>query len=195
VLDLDPAAREVVRLLDGVTDDQLAAPTPSTDTPVAKLLDHLAGLAVAFTAAARKETPPGGSRPPSASAANLDPEWRTVIPRRLAELTEAWRDPAAWDGTTEAGGVRTPARVMGVVALDELVMHGWDLAKATGQDFHCDPASAQAVLKFTAETAKPENAASRQGLFGPVVDVPADAPAFDRALGFAGRDPTWTRSR
>jgi hypothetical protein len=41
ILDLDPAAREVARLLDGVTDDQLAGPTPCTDTTVAALLDHL----------------------------------------------------------------------------------------------------------------------------------------------------------
>jgi uncharacterized protein (TIGR03086 family) len=191
VLDLEPAAREIVRLLDDVTDEQLAAPTPSTDTSVAALLDHLAGLALAFTWAARKTVPAGGSAP-SADAADLDPEWRTVIPRRLGDLVEAWRDPAAWEGTTEAGGVTMPASQIGVVALDELVLHGWDLAKATGQDFRCDPASTQAVLEFTAESAKPENAGMREGLFGPVREVPPDAPPLDRALGYAGRDPAWT---
>lgn len=42
----------------------------------------------------------------------------------------------------------------------------------------------------TTASAQPEHAADREGLFGPVVDVPGDAPAFD--LGFAGRDPAWT---
>jgi hypothetical protein len=37
-----------------------------------------------------------------------------------------------------------------------------------------------------------EEEASREGLFGPVVKVPDDAPPFDRALGFAGRDPGWS---
>jgi hypothetical protein len=54
---------------------------------------------------------------------NLDPEWCTQLPRRIVELAEAWRDPAAWEGTAEAGGVTMPAEVMGVVALDELVLH------------------------------------------------------------------------
>jgi uncharacterized protein (TIGR03086 family) len=93
---------------------------------------------------------------------------------------------------TEAGGVRMPAEVMGAVALDELVLHGWDLARATGQPFTCEPASTAAVLSFTEASAQPEQAASREGLFGPVVDLPEDAPPFDRALGFAGRDPAWT---
>jgi uncharacterized protein (TIGR03086 family) len=195
VLDLDPAAREVVRLLDGVNDDQLWAPTPSEDTSVARLLDHIAGLALAFTWAARKTPLDGGSPPPSASADALDPDWRKVIPQRLGELVEAWRDPAAWERTTQAGGVTMPAEAMGVVVLDELVLHGWDLAKATGQDFRCDPAHAAVVLEFTADSAKPENAAGRQGLFGPVVEVPEDTPVFDRALGYAGRDPAWTPAR
>ena len=91
-----------------------------------------------------------------------------------------------------AGGVSMPAEQMGVVALDELVLHGWDLARATGQQFTCDPASTAVVLAFTSASAQPEQAAFREGLFGPVVDVPADAPSFDRALGFAGRDPGWT---
>lgn len=191
-LDLGPAAGEVRRLLDGVRDDHLDAPTPCTGLPVAGLLDHLMGLTLAFTWAARKETPPeGAGRPPQPDAEQLDPAWRTDLPERLDALAAAWRDPAAWDGTTEAGGVTMPGGVMGVVAVDELVVHGWDLARATGQAFRCDPASAAAVLEFTRESAEPGNAAMREDLFGPVVEVPQDAPALDRALGYAGRDPGW----
>jgi uncharacterized protein (TIGR03086 family) len=84
-----------------------------------------------------------------------------------------------------------PGAVIGTVVLDELVLHGWDLARATGQQFACDPASVEAVLAFTVASAQPENAAGRTGLFGPVVEVPDDASDFDRALGFAGRDPNW----
>ena len=196
VIDLGAAAREVASLLDGVTDDQLAGPTPCPDYPVAALLDHLMGLSLAFTWAARKTTATGGgseeSRPGLATAEHLDPQWRILLPRRLGELVDAWRDPTAWEGITEAGGVRMPAELMGVVALDELVLHGWDLARASGQPFTCDAASTAAVLAFTSASAQPEQAAGRAGLFGPVVDVPADAPALDRALGFAGRDPAWT---
>lgn len=194
MIDLEPAAREVARLLDGVTDDQLAGPTPCADTTVAGLLDHLIGLSQAFTQAADKSTETKGDGPgpgPPPTAESLDPNWRTLLPQRLGELTEAWRDPIAWTGMTEAGGVSMPAEQMGVVALDELVLHGWDLAQATGQQFTCDPASTAAVLAFTSASTQPQQAAGREGLFGPVVDVPADAPSFDRALGFAGRDPGW----
>ena len=194
-IDIDGAAEEVVRLLDGVTDEQLTDPTPCEGSSVATLLDHLMGLSLAFTWAAHKSAPPvDGSAPGpgQATAEHLDPAWRDVLPGRLGDLAEAWREPSAWEGVTEAGGVRLPAEVMGVVALDELVLHGWDLARSTGQPFTCNPANTAAVLEFTRESAQPEQAPSREGLFGPVVDVPADAPAFDRALGFAGRDPAWS---
>ena len=196
MLDLEPATLEVTRLLDGVREDRLDAPTPCADTSVAALLDHLMGLSLAFTWAAHKTAPvldlgaaPGPGR---ATAEHLDPDWRSVLPGRLRELAEAWRDPAAWTGETKAGGVRMPAEQLGVVALDEVVMHGWDLARATGQPFSCDPASMAAVLAFTSASARPENLHRREGMFGPVVEVPPDAPALDRALGFAGRDPAWT---
>jgi uncharacterized protein (TIGR03086 family) len=192
LLDLGPAANEVARLLEQVRPEQLDHPTPCAGTSVAGLLDHLMGLTLAFTRAARKTVPEGGSAAPQASAAALDPGWRSLLPARLDELTAAWRDPAAWTGMTEAGGVTMPGEVMGVVALDELVLHGWDLARATGQAFECDPASAAAVLEFTRASALPQHAAMREGLFGPVVDVAQDASVLDRALGFAGRDPAWS---
>jgi uncharacterized protein (TIGR03086 family) len=192
MLDLEPAAREVARLLDGVTGDQLSDPTPCAGIQVAGLLVHLMGLSQAFTWAAHKSTPPEGGSPGSglADAEHLDPCWREVLPQRLTELVQAWRDPKAWEGVTEAGGVRMPAESMGVVALDELVLHGWDLARATGQPYECDAASAEACFAFTAQV--PDDPEAREGLFGPVVDVPADAPLFDRVLGLSGRDPAWT---
>lgn len=85
-----------------------------------------------------------------------------------------------------------PAQVMGVVALDELVVHGWDLARATGQPFTADPASLRESLGFAASMSEPGQEAGREGLYGPVVRVPDDAPDLDRLLGFAGRDPRWT---
>jgi uncharacterized protein (TIGR03086 family) len=196
MIDLDPAAREVARLLEAVTDEQLAGPTPCPNYPVGALLDHLMGLSLAFTWAARKTTAiqdgSNESGPGLATAEHLDPKWRSLLPSRLCELAEAWRVPTAWDGMTEAGGVQMPAELAGVVALDELVLHGWDLARGTGQPFTCDPTSAAAVLAFTSASAQPQEAAGREGLFGPVLDIPEDASAFDRALGFAGRDPAWT---
>ncbi|GAA0627523.1 TIGR03086 family metal-binding protein [Sporichthya brevicatena] len=191
--DLTAAATEVTRLLDGVREGHLAAPTPCAGLTVGALLEHFLGLTQAFTDAARKvPPPPDAPRGGAPTDVALNPEWRALLPQQLGELAQAWRDPAAWAGEATAGGVTMPAEVMGVVALDELVLHGWDLARATGQDFACDEASAGAVLGFTQLAAAPEFADSRDGLFGPVVEVPADAPPFVRALGLSGRDPAWT---
>jgi uncharacterized protein (TIGR03086 family) len=102
-------------------------------------------------------------------------------------MAEAWSDPDAWTGMTAAGGVALPAEVAGVVALDELVIHGWDLAKATGRPAGYDGPGLEAVhgmvQHFRAEGA--------EGLFGPLVPIPDDAPLLDRILGLAGRDPGW----
>jgi uncharacterized protein (TIGR03086 family) len=190
ILDLAPAANQVKSLLANVTDDQLSARTPCEHYTVGDILDHFMGLTLAFRYAAVKDDSLA-SAAPSPSADQLDPDWRSKLPQQLDELAAAWKDPAAWDGTTAAGGVTLPAEVMGLVALDELVLHGWDLARGTGQPFECDPDSTDAVFTFTSMSAE-EPAESREGIFGPVVDVPADAPLFDRALGLSGRDPHWT---
>jgi uncharacterized protein (TIGR03086 family) len=194
-LDLHPAADEVARIVAGVRDDHLGGTTPCPDYPVAALLDHLMGLCIAFTQAARKQPLPadGGSEsaPATPTADHLAPTWREQLPVRLQELAAAWDEPGAWAGEATAGGVTMPAPAMGAVALDEVAVHGWDLARATGQDHRLDDATVAAVLAFTTESATPENEPMRAGVFGPVVEVPADAPAWDRAMGLAGRDPGW----
>jgi uncharacterized protein (TIGR03086 family) len=188
MLELGPQADEVARIAAGVRDGQLGDPTPCTGTPVAGMLDHLMGLSLAFWMGAEKRPLSGG---PQASASDLDPAWRTALPNRLDELAAAWQDPAAWEGFAEVGGAQLPAPAMGGIALNEVLMHGWDLAVATGQTYQPDPTAVQACLELVTGMNQPGNEELRNGQFGPVVPVPDDAPEFDRLLGLTGRDPAW----
>src|SRR3712207_1474240 len=184
-LDLAPQAAELARVVTGIRDDQLDDPTPCDGTPVAGLLAHVVGLTTAFRMAAEKTPVSGG---PSALPDDLPPDWRTRIPTQLDALVEAWQQPSAWEGTAEAGGVVMPAPVAAIVALDEVLVHGWDLAVATGQDYAADPASVTACTGFVAQAAAQ---GPTPGLFGPLVPVPDDAPPLNRLLGLTGRDPAW----
>ena len=72
------------------------------------------------------------------------------------------------------------------------MLHGWEIARATGQPYECEPELLEVVYGFVAPLATPGQDAIRRGLFGPVVEVPDDAALLDRVLGLAGRDPAWT---
>jgi uncharacterized protein (TIGR03086 family) len=186
--DLSPAAARMAELIRNISDDQLTGPTPCPDYSLGDLVDHVGGFAVAFTRAANKEIPPGGTQPPSPDASRLTDDWRRRIPADLAALAAAWQQPDAWSGMTHAGGVDLPGEVAGVVALDELVIHGWDVARATGQPFEVDSRSLDAVADFV----QGFSADGTPGLFGSRVPVPDNAPELDRVIGMAGRDPSWS---
>jgi uncharacterized protein (TIGR03086 family) len=179
-------------LIRGVPEDRLHAPTPCPAYSVGDLLDHVGGLSIAFTMAARKSTGGRGSEGPAGDTSRLGDDWRDRIPADLEALAAAWTEAEAWTGMTEAGGVQLPGEVAGVVALDELVVHGWDLARATGQPYEPDQASLEAVHGFVSQFSGPGHEAEREGLFGPEVDVPDDAPLLDQVIGMAGRDPRWS---
>jgi uncharacterized protein (TIGR03086 family) len=193
-VELEPATGQMADLVRGVPDALLDAPTPCPGYTLGDLLDHVGGLTLAFAAAARKTFGDETSQGPSGAASRLGDDWRTRIPRDLVALAEAWRDPAAWDGTTQAGGLELPGGVAGVVVLDELVVHGWDIARASGQPYDCDPQLLEVVHDFVAQFSEPGQEAARAGLFGPVVDVPDDAPLLDRVIGLTGRDPAWSKT-
>jgi len=190
-LDLGPQARVLARLAESVSDARLADPTPCPDLAVRNLLGHLTGLAVAFRDAARKDLGATTDTSPESTVPDIGPGWREELPKVLGELAEAWRAPQAWTGMTRAGGIDLPGEVAGAVVADELVIHGWDLARATGQEYEPDPAALQVAYGLLAASAEePDRDA---GMFGPVVPVPDDAPLLDRAVGLSGRDPGWTR--
>lgn len=71
----------------------------------------------------------------------------------------------------------------------DVLLHTWDLARATGQDDRLDPGTCAELLAGM----EPWDDVLRQsGQYGPKVPVPDDASAQDRLLGFIGRDPEWT---
>jgi uncharacterized protein (TIGR03086 family) len=191
--DLEPATQQLAALVQNVPDDLLVAPTPCPRYRVGDLVEHIGGLALAFAAGARKDTSGDAvNQGPSGDAARLTAGWRTRIPQDLASLADAWRDPDAWTGMTRVGGVDLPGEMAGLFALDEVVIHGWDLARASGQPYDADRGSLEAMLPLLAQFAAPGQEAAREGLFGPVVEIAPDAPLLDRVLGLTGRDPAWS---
>ncbi|MGX1884059.1 TIGR03086 family metal-binding protein [Streptomyces sp. NPDC055287] len=189
ILDFEPAARQVAHLLEGVKDDQLSAPTPCEKYAVHHLLAHLVGLTAAFRDAAGKRLGPTTDTAPGVGMPVLDDDWRTRLPRQLDELVAVWRRPEAWQGMTRAGGVTLPGEVAGRVALNEIVVHGWDLARATGQPYAPDVAALQSSYELLEPTG---DSPGDDGIFGAPVDVPQDAPLLDRVVGRAGRSPSWS---
>lgn len=68
----------------------------------------------------------------------------------------------------------------------DLLIHGWDIARATGQDESLPGDEVESA--YEAALALGDNL-RRGGVCGPEAPVPADAPLQDRLLGLLGRTP------
>ncbi len=186
-----PAAQSLAATIRTLGDDQLTLATPCPAYRVGDLVDHIGGLALAFTSAARKVDLAGSAIPPLGNAANLEDGWRARIAHDLDELATAWQDPTAYVGHTRAGGVDLDGPTAGTVALSELVLHGWDLAQAIGHPYAVEADAVEACHGFFSMFSGPGTEELRGDAFGPVIAVDAQAPALDRLLGLSGRDPAW----
>jgi uncharacterized protein (TIGR03086 family) len=191
-LDLEPAARQVAELIQGIPEAALTSPTPCPAYTLGDLVDHVGDLAVAFTGAATKAAGPTGSQPPPGDASRLTDDWRKRIPRDLLALALAWRRPAAWSGMTAAGGIEMPGEVAGLVALDELVVHGWDVARATDRGYTVEPEVAEVLSGLVSQFADPNGEAGPRVPFGPPIKVDNAATPLERLIGLTGRNPAWS---
>lgn len=192
MIDLVPATHRTAVVINNLTDDGLSSPTPCPSYTIGDLLDHVEGLAQAFTNAATKNFREGATQGPSGDASRLEPGWRTRIPERLAALAQAWNDPAAWEGMTQAGGVDMPGEIAGVVALNEVIVHGWDIARASGQAYDADPQHVEVCIQTMRPQPGEERPVGDDVAFGRPVDVPVDAEPIDRLVAIVGRHPAWT---
>jgi uncharacterized protein (TIGR03086 family) len=192
MVDLTPAARRLADLVSRVRDDELSGPTPCPAYTLGDLIEHVGGLALAFRAAAEKDiASPYVNGTPSGDASRLQADWRERISADLAALAQAWAKPEAWTGMTRIAQQDAPAEMVGVTVADELVVHGWDVARATGQPYSAEPELLGAAQTFLGFFASPDAPAGPEVPFGPSRPVADDSAPLDRVLALAGRDPAW----
>lgn len=183
------AAAALADITADIKPDQLTAPTPCAEYDVRALLNHLLFWGPSLEAAGRKESVP----PPAAGESEVDlvaDDFAAALRAHLDRVATTWRTPAAWTGVARMGGpTELPAEVIGRMLTTELLVHGWDLARATGQRPAWDADLIDAVhAEVTANAAQ----GREMGVYGPAVPVPTTASTLDRALAMTGRDPAWT---
>jgi uncharacterized protein (TIGR03086 family) len=191
IVDLGPAARRLGELVAHTSDDELSRPTPCPAYTVGDLIEHVGVMALSFATAARKEGGPYAEPLPAGDAARLRADWRSAIPRDLGAVATAWADPAAWSGLTRIAGSDAPAEIIGLSLADELVVHGWDMARATGRPYDCEPEVLDAAEGFLGQFASPDAPSGPEVAFGPPRPLRDDACSLDRVIALAGRDPGW----
>ncbi|MFD0199265.1 MULTISPECIES: TIGR03086 family metal-binding protein [Saccharothrix] len=184
---IDKAVATASEVVGNVKPDQLDAPTPCTEFDVRELVNHLLFWGPSLSAAGRKQPAPPL---PAAAEADVDltaGDWTADLLGLLRDRAEAWAEPSAWEGTTTLGSPQAlPAAMIGAMVLGETVVHTWDLAQATGQVVSWDAD----VLEFLhADLLETAPMGREMGLYGPEVEVPADAPLIDRIVGLTGRRP------
>jgi uncharacterized protein (TIGR03086 family) len=180
------AAAQAAKVVNGVPEGTLDAPTPCPDWDLRTLLNHT----ILWTSYSAERRAHGESVAEDLMTKDFtaEPGFREDYARQIGEAVKAWADPEAWAGEIGVMGDAAPAADVGAMLIMEMVLHGWDVAQATGQEYACDDAVAEALMN-TVE-AQAELFRKYQG-FAAAVEVPGDATTFDRALGLSGRDPQW----
>jgi uncharacterized protein (TIGR03086 family) len=184
---LTAASTEAARVARAVTDEQLSAPTPDTEWDVRTLSNHLVlWTGYNFELRARGESVPDDWQQRDFTS---EPGWAEAYARQLDRALAAWSDPAVWEGEVKMGDASMPAAAVAGMMLLELVLHGWELAVATGQEFHVPGSAVAATVGLVEEYA--EMYRQYDGFAEPL-PVAADATPFHRALALSGRDPQWS---
>jgi uncharacterized protein (TIGR03086 family) len=153
--------------------ERLDAKTPCDEWDVRTLMDHMLDTEHFFVSRAHGEdAPPPSSTPP----ARVGDDPLAAFTRARDEMLQTYGEPGVPDRT---------GPLLGIAFADQL-LHGWDLARATGQDSTMPDGLADAAYqmihgRFTEE--------QRKGVFKPERPAPPDASMQDRLLAYTGRDP------
>ncbi|HEY5883010.1 MAG TPA: TIGR03086 family metal-binding protein [Nakamurella sp.] len=187
VADLERALRGTGNVVVGVRQDQWTDATPCPDWDVRALVNHLVFGSRTFTGILRGEKPPPqseirtmrdrdqlGDDPVGAYRGSADK--LVVAPRQPGVLARTFPSPLG----------RIPGAAIGQLRITETLVHGWDLARATGQRMPFEDDLARSALEFTLRRLPP--GASRASFaFGPELEAPESAPAIDRLAAHLGR--------
>jgi len=185
-MDIVKAHRDAIdstrRYVAGVKADQLSAPTPNDEWDVAALLGHIiyGNRWVAPLVGGRTIDDVGDSL----EGDQLGPDPLTSYDASAADATAAFEAPGALAAPCAVSYGPVPGEVYAGHRFLDVLIHGWDLAVATGQDATLDPALVEACF----EVIEPQfDALEASGMFGTKIDVGPDADRQTQLLALLGR--------
>ena len=176
----DRAVTAAASVFDGVTVEQWSDPTPCTEWTVHQLMNHVVGGTRQFINLMN------GGGPLDRSLDYLGPDPAAAFRDAAADRRAVFAADGALERPAPTPFGERPGAVLLEMRVTEMMTHGWDLARATGQSTDLDPELAESCidgfLKLQA------NAGDRAGMpFGEAQPVADDAPAADRLAAAAGR--------
>jgi uncharacterized protein (TIGR03086 family) len=174
-------------IIAGVHKEVLHESTPCSDWDVSRLLDHLIADVDTFNRVASGEPLDlvTSIKPDeSENEGRATPDAIAAFERVTERAREIWSRPGAVEQTYKTSRSELPGAALFNIFLIEMLVHGWDLAKATGQPTEMPAGLAEAELAFTTKMMKER----RMGFEQPV-PVPEDASPTDRLVGWLGRTP------
>jgi uncharacterized protein (TIGR03086 family) len=182
VVDLDRRAAVGTAALVGATSpDQYAAPTPCTDWTVRDLLAHLIAGNMKYVEIGRgKEWARG------APDVVLDDDPGGMYRRTMDAMLEAWEQPGALDRETALPVGRGRAEAALYLHLGETLVHGWDLARATGQPSPWDEEVVEGSLTQFRSWLPPQRPPGSP--YGDATALGEHAAPIDRLAAYLGRD-------
>jgi uncharacterized protein (TIGR03086 family) len=182
---LEQANASTEKILANVSADQLALASPCASWAVSDVVNHLVGNNFWFQAIARDGVAP--DRPNNAAPDETGNDYVARFREGSAKAVAAFA--SAMDKTLDLGFAQMPGSVFILMASADQFVHGWDLAKATGQETDLDPDLAANFLSFyqqaiAAEFRVPDPAAP----IGPIVKTDRIDPV-SKLIAFSGRTP------
>jgi uncharacterized protein (TIGR03086 family) len=173
--------------LGAVAADQWSAPTPCSDWDVREVVNHVAGELLWIPPLLEGKTIEDVGDQFDGDVLGDDPH--AVWSSAAAAAQAAASAPGAQDRTVHLSFGDFPGGEYLSQITSDLVIHGWDVARAIGADDRIDPP----LLDFVDGFLTPQVDAWRSaGAFGPAVDVDANADTQDRLIANTGRPPDWT---
>jgi uncharacterized protein (TIGR03086 family) len=163
-------------LIEGTPPDRWSSPSPCDGWTARDVVAHV----VDFSAHVLRETARVSSAPSFADYEDPAAAFRGI----RTVVAQVLEDP----GTSPE-----VAKYLDLTVGFDLPQHGWDLARATGQDATMDATEVELLWNTLSRDVKVWRWQRDNGWYGEPVPVPQDAPLQDRVLGLLGRDPAWTR--
>ncbi|MDZ7674522.1 MAG: TIGR03086 family metal-binding protein [Acidimicrobiales bacterium] len=174
--------------VDAVDDEQWSDPTPCEDWDVRALVNHLCSEQRWAPHLLAGETMEQVGDRYDGDLLGLDPKttFHDAMAGSVAAFERAASQGKGLDGIVHLSFGDVPCRVYLSQMLTDAEVHGWDLARALGRPAQLDDAVVELVLP---EMQAQEQLIRSSGVFGPAVEIPADASDADRLLAILGRDP------